>query len=119
MPGERFDVGSCGLVDVDRRLGLTTLEARQPRVNPAPAGADEFHEERQVVDARMPLGEKLSLDPLQPPNRLVEQASDLGDMASDREHLGAEAVANGDADLSRNRCFETRCHLGKRFDLSA
>ena len=96
----------CGvadqIVDIDRSLGSATFEAGEPSVDPAPAGADEVDEERQVVHPCMPFGEKVSFDPLQPSNRLVEQASDLGDMAGDREHLGAEPVANGDADLRRN-----------------
>lgn len=100
-------------------LDSSTLEAGEPSVDPAPAGADQVDEERQVVHPCMPLREKVSFDPLQPPNRLVEQASDLGDMARNREHLGAEPVANGDADLRRNRRFETSCHLGECFDLSA
>ena len=67
----------------------------------------------------MSLGEKVSFDPLETPDGLVEQSSHLRDVAGNREHLGAEPVANGDADLNRNRRFETSCHLGKRFDLSA
>ena len=54
---------------------------RQPELH-------ELDEQREVVHAGMPLREKLALDPLQPPDRLVEQAPDLGDVPRDGEHLG-------------------------------
>jgi len=63
--------------------------------------------------------EKLSFDPLQPPDRLVEEASDLGDVPGDREHLGAEPVADGVTDPNRDRGLESRGHLCQRFDLLA
>ena len=76
-----------------------------------PAGADEVDEQREIVDARMALGEKLTLDPLETPDGLVEQASHLGDMAGDGEHLGAQPVADCDADLCRNRRLRARPQL--------
>jgi S-adenosylmethionine:tRNA ribosyltransferase-isomerase len=63
--------------------------------------------------------EQLSFDPLQPPDRLVEQASDLGDVPGDREHLRAEPVADGDTDLDRNRRLESGSDLGESLDLLA
>jgi S-adenosylmethionine:tRNA ribosyltransferase-isomerase len=67
----------------------------------------------------VPFSEKLTFDPLQPPDRLVEQASDLGDVPGDREHLGAEPVADCDSDLNGNRRFEPGRNLGEGFDLPA
>ena len=43
----------------------------------------------------MTLGEEIALEPLEPAHRLVEQPSDLGDVPRDRQHLGAEAIADG------------------------
>ena len=36
---------------------------------------------REVVDARVPLGEDVALEPLEPADRLVQQAADLGEVA--------------------------------------
>ena len=93
------------------------LESREPRVDAAPAGADEVDEEREVVDARMPLGEQIALEPLEPPDRLVQEAADLCDVARDGQDLGAEAVANGDADMRRDRGLELGRGGGERLDL--
>jgi len=67
----------------------------------------------------MPFREQLAFDPLQPTDRLVEQASDLGDVPRDREHLGAEPVADGVADLNRDRRLEAGGNFCKGFDLQA
>ena len=61
------------------------LEAREARVDTAPARADEVDEEREVVDTRVPLGEEVALDPLEAADRLVQEAADLGDVPRDRE----------------------------------
>ena len=99
---------------LDRRAGL---ESREPRVDATPAGADEVDEEREVVDARMPLGEQIALEPFEPPDRLVQEAADLCDVAGDGEDLGAKAVADGDADLRRDRSLELGRGGGERLDL--
>ena len=65
------------------------LEALEPRVDAAPAGADEIDEKRKVVDASMTLGEQVAFEPLEPPDRLVQEAANLCDVAGDREDLGA------------------------------
>ena len=65
----------------------------------------------------MPLGEDVPFEPLEPANRLVQQAADLGEVAGDRQHLGAQAVVNRGADLLRQRSLELRCRLGERLDL--
>ena len=38
----------------------------------------------------MALGEDVPLEPLEPADHLVEQPADLGEVAADRQHLGAE-----------------------------
>ena len=65
----------------------------------------------------MPLGEDVPLEPLEPANRLVQEAADLGEIAGDRQHLGAQAVVNRCADLLRQRPLELRRRLGERLDL--
>ena len=110
MPDELFDV--------DRALAPVALEARQPGVDATPAGAHEVDEQREIVDTRMPLGEKLALDPLETADGLVQQSSHLGDMAGDGEHLGAKSVADRDADLRGNRRFEPGRSFRECLDLS-
>lgn len=96
-----------------------TLEAFQPRVDPPPPRAHELDEEREVVHARMTLGEKLTLEPLQTADRLVEQATDLGDVARDGKDLGAQPVSDRGLDLCRDRSLERGGDDRERFDLVA
>ena len=88
MPDERFDVVRRATVAVECGLGggfvSTVFEAGESSVDATPPRADEVDEEREVVHARVPFREQLPFDPLQPPDRLVEQASDLGDVPRDR-----------------------------------
>jgi S-adenosylmethionine:tRNA ribosyltransferase-isomerase len=100
-----------------RLYRCSRLEPSEPRIHAAPAGAHEFDEEREVVDACMPLGEQIALEPFEPSDRLVQQAADLRDVASDREDLGAKAVADGDADMRGDRGLELGRGGGERLDL--
>ncbi len=111
LGARRTRVLGCGaLVD-------GVLDALEPVADALPAGRDEVDEQGEVVDARMPLGEDVALEPLEPADRLVQQAADLGEVARDREHLGAQAVVDGGADLLRQRSLELRRRLGERLDL--
>ena len=101
----------CGLL-VDR-----VLHTLEPVADALPAGRDEVDQQAEVVDARMPLGEDVPLEPLQPANRLVQEAADLRDVARDREHLGAKPVTDCMADMCRNRGLELGRGGGERLDL--
>lgn len=103
----------------DHARGLITLEPCEPRVDPFPAGAHEVDEEREIVHACMALGEQLALEALEPPDRLVEQATDLGDVSRDGEDLGPEPIADCDSDLSGNRRLEAGRGRGERLDLTS
>lgn len=94
--------------------GLQALEAE---IDTPPAGAHEIDEEREVLDARPALGEQLALEPLETPDRMVEEASDLGDVTADGEHLRAQAVSHGGADLGGDRGLELSGCSGERLDL--
>ena len=124
MLERRLGLGRCGrhdLVQVSQviRVGVYCLESREPRVDSAPAGADEVDEKREVVDASMPLGEQVALESLEASDRLVEQPSDLGDVARDGKDFGAQPVPNRDADMRGDRCLELcRCR-GESLDLVA
>ena len=95
------------------------LEAREPRVDAAPAGADEVDEKREVVDARVALGEEIALDPLESADRLVQQAADLGDVARDGKDLRSHAVAHRCTDVLGKRRLELRGGGRQRLDLAA
>src|SRR5262249_37502931 len=70
------------------------LDARDPYVHALPAGRDQVDEERQVVDARMPVGERVRLERLHPADDLVHQAADLGEVPPHRDDLLAEPFLN-------------------------
>jgi S-adenosylmethionine:tRNA ribosyltransferase-isomerase len=91
------------------RRGAGALEALEPGVDAAPAGADEVDQQSEVVDARMALGEEVALETLQPLDGLVQEAADLRDVTCDGQHLGPEAVPNGFPDVARDRRLEPGC----------
>lgn len=95
------------------------LDPGEPRVDTFPAGAHQVDEQCQVVDASVALGEQLTLEPLEPPDRLVEQAADLGDMPRDGEDLGPEPIADCDSYLGRDRRLEAGRGRGERLDLTS
>ena len=103
--------GSC--------IACRTFELLEPCVDTPPTGADEVDEKREVVDTGVPLGEEVALEAFEPPDGLVQQTSDLGDMARDGQHLRAQPIANGAPDMGRNRCLELGSRRGERLDLLA
>lgn len=111
---ERFD-------DVAIRafhLGLSALESFEPHVHAAPAGAHEVDEQREIVDARVALRQKVVLEPLEAPDRLVQQPADLGNMARDREDLDSEPVLHGRSHTRGNRRLELGRGRCERLDLA-
>jgi S-adenosylmethionine:tRNA ribosyltransferase-isomerase len=98
---------------------LCLLEPLEPGVDTAPARADEVDEQGQVVDAGVPLGEKLALESFEPPDRLVQQAPDLGDVTTDRQHLGPKTVADCRPDLGGDGRLELGSGDGQRLQLLA
>ena len=91
------DLGGRERLDV--HLGGGLLEPGEPRVDPAPTGADEVDEQGEIVDARVTLGEEVALDAFETADRLVQKTADLGDVPSDREDLRSNAVAHCGADV--------------------
>jgi hypothetical protein len=122
VPDERVDTVRREAVPVEGRLVAarsTALETGESGVDAAPSRADEVDEKREVVDARVTLREEVSFDPLQAPNRLIEEATNLRDVSRDRQHLGAKPVADGLTDLNRDRRLEPGGNLCEGFDLLA
>jgi S-adenosylmethionine:tRNA ribosyltransferase-isomerase len=87
------------------------LDSGQPLVDALPAGRDEVDDEGEVVDACMPLGKRIALDSLEPPNRLVHEPAHLGELPRDRPRLRGDAVANRGADSLGQPGFELRGRL--------
>lgn len=106
--GVRAILGEVGRRAVPTRL--YPFESLQPSIDAAPSRADEIDEEREIVHACVPLREELALQALEPPDRLVQQSADLGDVASHGQHLGAQPVPDGRSHLSGDR----RLELGRR-----
>ena len=88
------------------------LELREPLLDAAAAGGDEIDEQREVVDARVPLGEDVSLDPLKPADDLVGQATDLGEVTGARPEVLAEPVL----DRLWQACLEASRRRGEGLD---
>ena len=114
--------GLGGFADaVDGRAGLLErfLDPTQAVVDRAPAGVDQLDDQAEVVDARAALGEELGLDALKPADRLVGEPAYLGELTGDRAGLGADALADGVADLAGERRLELGGRLRERLDLGA
>ncbi len=122
------DVGALGDTALgnevfhDRADGLgivhaAVLEALEAGVHAAPTRAHEVDQEREIVHAGMPLGEKIAFETLEAADRLVEEPSDLGDVPGDRQDLGPESVAYRVADPCRDRLLELCGARRQRLDL--
>ena len=93
------------------------LDAAEPVVDGLPAGADEVDQKREVVDACVPLGEQIAFDPLEPPDHLVREAADLGEVAPDGLDLLAEPVLQRAFDPDREGRLDLRGGLRELLDL--
>jgi S-adenosylmethionine:tRNA ribosyltransferase-isomerase len=94
------------------------LEPFEPRIDTAPTRAHEIDEQREVVDACVSLGEEVALDSLEPTDRLVQQAADLGDVACDGEDFSTNAVTDSRAHTLWDGGLELGCGGRKRLDLA-
>ena len=112
-------LGAFDAVDDGAALLEAVLDARQPLVDPAPPRRDEIDEQREIVDAGVPLGEHVALEPLEPADELVHEAAHLGEVAGDREHLLAHALLHRVADAGGEARFELCSGCGERLDLLA
>jgi len=70
------------------------LDPAEARVDALPAGGDQVDEEREVVHARVSVGDRIRLDVLEPADHLVHEAADLGEVPADRDDLLAQALLN-------------------------
>ena len=74
-------------------------------------------EEREIVDARVPLGEQIAFDALEAADQLVHQAAHLGEMPRDGQHLFAQAVLHRVADARGEARLQLRGGCRQRLDL--
>src|SRR5262245_66101199 len=78
-------------VDLRAATGVElALHAREADVDAAPAGGDEVDEEREVVDACVPLGHEVVLEALEAADRLSGQPAHFGELPAHRGGLGAD-----------------------------
>ena len=87
----RRSTGSC------LQRGLDPVE---PRVHRAPALGEQVEQEREIVEAGVPLGLERRLDAGEPADRVVREALHLGDAADERRRLLAQPVAECFAKVS-------------------
>ncbi len=98
---------------------LGALEPLEPAVDAPPARRDEIDEEREVVDPGVPLGKQIAFEPLEPADRLIQEAANLGDVSRNREHLLTQAVTDRRADPLRQRALQLCGRSGQSLDLVA
>ena len=98
-------VGAPVAQAVHRRLACAQrlLDAREPLVDGLPARADQVHEQAEVVDASVPLGDEVRLEALEPPQQLDRHPTYLRDLPAHRGRFAADAVANRVDDLRGQR----------------
>ena len=109
---ERFLLAAGGAAFFDAvhdRAGASLqmlLEPSESFVDASPARREQVDEEPEIVHARMPLGEDVALEALEPAEQLVHQPTHLGELASDGACLGCDTFLDGLADLRRQGGLE-------------
>jgi S-adenosylmethionine:tRNA ribosyltransferase-isomerase len=81
----------------------------------APAGRDEIDEQREILHAGFALGEQVTLEPLEPSNRLSREAPHLRQMPGDGEDFFAQTLLESRIEPLRNARFELGSRDRKRF----
>ena len=112
---------SCGALRCGRRSRLCSRRAVPRGERGArrrlPAGRDQVHEQRQIVETGVALGEVVAFDSFEAPDRLAGEPAHLGDLATDGHRFLRQALANGFADLTGGGGLDLRGEIGKRLDL--
>jgi hypothetical protein len=79
------------------------LDPSETRVDVLPARPDQIDEQRKVVDSRMRVRLGASFECLEAPDDLIQQASDLREVAPDGSCLLSQAVVHSRLDSGRQR----------------
>jgi hypothetical protein len=95
------------------------LDPVEPRIESSPLAGDQVDEDGEILDASVTLGKEVALEPLEPSDRLVCEALDLGETASDRRRLLPEPVPQGPPDGIRQHHLKLVGAQRQRFDLEA
>ena len=103
----------------DRALALleAVLETGEALVDALPAGRDQIDQQGEVVEAGVAFREQVALHALQTADRLPGQPAHLGDVAADGDGLLGQPLADGLADLARQRRLDLRGEVGECLDL--
>ena len=91
------------------------LDAAKPCVDALPPGRDEVDEEREIVDARVALGEEVTLERRHAPQKLIHQTADLGEVPPDGLRLVADRLLH----LAGQRLLDRSGGGDERLDLLA
>jgi hypothetical protein len=94
------------------------LHPVEPSLDSVPARSDQVDQKGQIFDSGAPLGVQVALKSLEAPDRLAREPAYLGDVATDGEHLGTEALLNGFAHAVRYGRLElgrAGCKVVERF----
>jgi hypothetical protein len=102
---------------VCRREAL--LDAVEAPLDALPARCDQLDEDRQVVEAGVPLGLELAGQALEPPDREAREPAYLRQLAAHRGRFGLNAFADGAADLLRERRLQLRSEHRNVFEAGA
>jgi S-adenosylmethionine:tRNA ribosyltransferase-isomerase len=92
------------------------LEPVEAPFDAAPAGRDELHKEREVLDACLALGHEVSLETFESADRLRGETADLGEMLRDGNDLIAKSLLDGRVEPLGHPRLELRGRDGERFE---
>ena len=115
----------AGLADVDavdgdarrRPASSALLDSREALRRRRASRSDEVDEQREVVDAGVPLGEQVALDALEPADQLVHQAADLGEVAADRGTCSRSPSCSASPTRAGSVDSSSAAVCGERLDL--
>ena len=121
--GRRDELAGFAFVDaVDLGPAVPIELAFHPSealVDAVPPGRDEVDEQCEVVHPRVPFGQEVVLEPLQPADRLSCETPHLCQLTADWSSFGANTLADGVLDAARQRRLELRGKLGEGLHLRA
>lgn len=80
--------------DPSHDLGLLALGVLESSAKTSPGCRHERDEQLEILHAGVTLGGELGLKTLEAADRLVEKATDLGDLTPDGKHVGSESFAH-------------------------
>jgi hypothetical protein len=94
----------------------TLLDAVEALIHALPSGGDQVDQHGQIVEPGVPFRLHLPGEALEPPDREAGESTHLGQLTCDGRGLVPDPVADGSADLLRQRRFELARHRHEVLD---